>query len=105
MKTKLDTAIEMTRVEYKSMVRVLKMIQTDLSRGEIRDIRLSIDFDNGQPFWIINQGLADYDQRHYLSCGAGSISKRDKIRNEPCCDLLEDLITQCLDQLAYRGES
>lgn len=103
--TKLDRAISLIVSDYKFMVQTLKDIQKGLGRGEDIDVRLCIDFNrDGEPEWIIRHGLSDYDQRHSEACGGSSVCKQTKLKIEPCCDILEDMINQCLDQLRDAGE-
>ncbi len=96
--TKLDRAISVCRDDYKLMVDQLKEIQSTLERGQDIDVRLCMDF-HGEVSWIIRSGDASYDQRHSEACGASTIDKRTKLKSEPCCDVLEEMINQCLDQL------
>jgi len=96
---KLDSAITMFRTDYQIMCDNLKDIQSTLGHGQDIDIRLCVDFEDTTPSWIIRSGDASYDQRHSDVCGASSIDKKTKLKSEPACEVLEELINQCLDQI------
>lgn len=57
--------------------------------GPSIDVRLCIDADG----WILRHGSSDYDPYHSLICSASSVTP-----DTSADDLLEDLITQALDQ-------
>lgn len=96
--TKLDRAIKMTVTDYNHMLESLNEVKADLNKEVTEtDVRLCIDFDGymNSPTWIIRSGDASYDQKHSFACGASGIDSDTK-----CEHVLEDLINQCLDQIA-----
>lgn len=97
---KMSALTKVTSSQYEYMVKYLKAIQKDIGRGEEIDVRLCIDFDtDDRASWTIRYDDASYDQRHSELCGASSIDKSTKFNLE-ADETLEDLINQCMDQLA-----
>jgi hypothetical protein len=87
--------------DYAFIERDLKRIQNSLDPVAANeddasiDVRLCIDVQDGDVSWIIRSGDESYDQRHSMLCGASSI----QLDSNPQT-VLEDLIDQCLDQVA-----
>lgn len=95
----------MCRKDYKFMVEDIRDISKSVPKEIEIDVRLCIDFDEtGEPSWIIRSGLVDYDQKHSELCGAGTVYRHTKFNFE-ADGTLENLISECLDQITEEKEN